>query len=72
MGLNNDQETVERLCENEAYVQTIKGARFRGIVVGWYYNPVMKHYGVIVVATNSSFAGSAHVYPVSQLEEVLP
>lgn len=68
--MNNDQETVERLFEGEAYVQTIKGAKFRGVVVGWYYNPVMKHYGVVVAAINSSFAGSVHVYPVTQVQEI--
>lgn len=68
--MNNDKETAERLTHNEAYVQTIKGAKFRGSVIGWYYNPVMKHYGVVVMATNSSFAGTVHVYPLAQVEEL--
>lgn len=53
---------------SNARVKTKKGAPFRGRVISWYYNPVMKHFGVVVMATHHFFAGAVHVYPVTQLE----
>lgn len=72
MTLSNDEYTVRQAVEEAVRVRTVKGAKFVGRVTGWYYNHIMKHYGVVVVADHPSFEGAAHVYPAAQVEAIEP
>lgn len=66
--MNNDRETVMKATEDMAEVRTVKGAEFKGIVSGWYYNGYLKHYGVVVESTVKHMMGLIHVYPAAQVE----
>jgi hypothetical protein len=55
---------------NLQQVRTKRGADFVGTAIARYYNPVMQHWGVVVMATWEGFKGCVHVYPVMQLEEI--
>ncbi len=72
MPLGNDEYSVRQAVEEACRVRTIKGAKFAGRVTGWYYNHIMKHYGVVVVADHPTFEGAAHVYPAVQVEVLEP
>ena len=57
---------VDGFRENESIVETVKGAKFWGRLIAFHAlgtgNP-----GAVVEAIDPGFAGTRHVYPLSQL-----
>lgn len=66
--LANEYAAVLAAVDQQCICQTIKGAKFKGQATGWYYNPFMKQYGLVLTAFDPSFEGTTHVYPATQLE----
>lgn len=65
-----DQARAFRWYDDKQLVKTIKGAQFRGHVVGHYVNYAMDHIGVVVLCDVDGMRGCVHVYPITQLEAI--